>query len=481
MDIVLESGAVKMRIHVVRSGDLLWRIARQYRIDPALIVRANDLEQPDRLVIGQALVIPEPYFQYLVQPGDTLGNIGSTYGVTVQEILQLNRLNNPSAIYPGQILTIPVIYHTVMAGESLSVIASRYGTTVQSIVQVNRLTAPSRLYIGQVLRIPAPTKPVIDVNAFTYAFGQTGAREVREVAYDLTYISPFAYRMQEDGGLEPIDDTPAIEAARSNGVVPMMAITNFSSTEAGTELAHTILSSPALVETLLTNVIEMMREKGYSGVNIDFENVAPEDRQFYNRFLERAAERLHAEDYFVSSSLAPKTSGEQRGLLVEAQDYPAHGRILDFVVLMTYEWGYRKGPPQAISPINQMKRVLDYAVTVIPRNKILLGFQIYARDWLLPHRQGQEAETFDMQEAIRRAIRYGAEIKYDQVSQSPYYRYVDNNGRSHEVWFEDARSAKAKFDLVNTYNLRGLSYWVLGYPFPQNWELLGDTFIVRKR
>ena len=182
----------------------------------------------------------------------------------------------------------------------------------------------------------------------------------------------------------------------------------------------------------------------------------------------------------MSSSLAPKTSGNQKGLLVEAHDYPVHGRLLDFVVLMTYEWGYRKGPPQAISPINQIKLVLDYAVTVIPTNKIFIGFQIYARDWLVPHEEGQEAETFDMQEAIRRAIQYNVEIKYDETAQSPYYRYKDSQGRTHEVWFEDARSAKAKFDLVKSYRARGLSYWVLGYPFPQNWELLGDTYIVRK-
>lgn len=147
---------------------------------------------------------------------------------------------------------------------------------------------------------------------------------------------------------------------------------------------------------------------------------------------------------------------------------------------MTYEWGYRLGPPQSISPLNQIRRVLDYAVTVIPRNKIFMGFQLYARDWLLPHVQGQEAETFDMQEAIRRAIKYGAVIHYDQTSQTPFYRYEDEQGRTHEVWFEDARSAQAKFDTVKDYGLRGISYWVLGYPFPQNWILLEDNFRVRK-
>lgn len=301
-----------------------------------------------------------------------------------------------------------------------------------------------------------------------------------EVAYDLTYVSPFGYRMRQDGSLEVIDDNPTIQAAQSTGVVPMMCITNFSATEAGTKLAHTILSDLSLVEKLLTNVINTMKNKGYRGLNIDFESVASEDRDVYNRFLQRAVDRLRPEGYFVSSSLAPKTSANQKGLLVEAHDYPVHGRLLDFVVLMTYEWGYRKGPPQAISPINQIKRVLDYAVTVIPTNKIFIGFQIYARDWLVPHIEGQEAETFDMQEAIRRATQYNVEIKYDETAQSPYYRYKDSQGRTHEVWFEDARSAKAKFDLVKSYRARGLSYWVLGYPFPQNWELLGDTFIVRK-
>jgi spore germination protein len=171
----------------------------------------------------------------------------------------------------------------------------------------------------------------------------------------------------------------------------------------------------------------------------------------------------------------------QGGLLYEAHDYVAHGKIADFVVLMTYEWGWRGGSPRAISPINEMERVLDYAVSVIPKDKILMGFQIYARDWKLPHVKGQYAETFSTKEAIERAHKYNAVIEYDELSQSPYYKYIDENGIDHEVWFEDARSAQAKFDLVKDYDLRGLSYWVLGYPFPQNWTLLEDNFIIRKK
>lgn len=469
-----------MHIHVVQSGDSLWQLSRRYGIGTDEIVEANGLEQPNRLVVGQALVIPSPYVKYTVQPGETLFGIAGRYGTTVQAIMQASRLPHPSMIYPGQTLTIPVLFHTVRPGDSLWTIAHYYGTTVQAIMQANRISNPAQIYPGQTLTIPEQPKPTIDVNAFTTQFGQAGAQGVRDVATDLTYVSPFGYRMRADGSLEGIDDDPIIQAALSNRVVPMMAITNFSATEAGTELAHTILTDPDLVETLLTNIIRTMKEKGYRGLNVDFENVSPDDRERYNQFLKRTVERLHPEGYFVSSDLAPKTSGEQPGLLYEAHDYAAHGQIVDFVVLMTYEWGYRKGPPQAISPLDQMIAVLDYAVTVIPRNKILMGFQLYARDWLVPHIQGQEAETFDMQEAIRRAIRYGADIQFNTTSQSPFFKYIDEQGRSHEVWFEDARSAQAKLDLVKTYNLRGISYWVLGYPFPQNWVLLENNFTIRK-
>ena len=471
---------LSVQIHVVQSGENLWLISQQYGISVSQIVRSNALERPDQLVIGQALVIPAPFLRYTVQPGNTLWTIANYYRTTVSALMQSNQMTDPNLIYAGQKLTIPVIYHMVRSGETLWSIANRYHTTVTAIIAENKISNADLLYPGQALRIPEKTKPLIDVNAFTIQFGSAGAQELRDVAANLTYVSPFGYRMQEDGGLTAINDTATLQAAISSSVVPMMAITNFSSTEAGTALAHTILTNTDLQDTLLTTIIRTMKDKGYRGLNIDFENVSPGDRDGYNQFLQRAVGRLHQEGYFVSSSLAPKTSADQKGLLYEAHDYAAHGNSLDFVVLMTYEWGYRKGPAQAISPLDQIRRVLDYAITVIPKEKILMGFQLYARDWLLPHVQGQEAETFDMQEALRRAVTYGVTILYDQRTQSPYFQYTDNQGRLHEVWFEDARSAQAKFETVKAYNLMGLSYWVLGYPFPQNWALLQDNFRIRK-
>lgn len=422
-----------MLIHTVQNRDVLWKIANYYNVDIKEIIEANRITNPEILLIGQSLIIPSDDNVYVVKRGDTLWSIAQNYGVPIQDLLWENKILNPNLIYPGR-----------------------------------------------TLQIPEKPKPEIEVNAYTYLLGEDSLPVVREAGEFLTYLSPFAYLIQEDGSLIPIEDEPAIGEAISKGVVPIMSVVNFASNVQGQNLANIILNNPKIVETVQTNILNTMRDKGYQGLNIDFEYVFPEDREAYNNFLASTVNKLHEEGYFVSTALAPKISADQKGLLYEAHDYDIHGKLADFVVLMTYEWGWRGGQPRAISPINEIEKVLDYAVTVIPKDKILMGFQIYARDWKIPHAQGQVAETISIDEAMNRAYKNWAQIKYDYVSQSPYFRYTDEEGNAHEVWFEDARSAQAKFDVVKEYGLKGLSYWALGYPFKQNWELLKNNFDIRK-
>ncbi len=111
----------------------------------------------------------------------------------------------------------------------------------------------------------------------------------------------------------------------------------------------------------------------------------------------------------------------------------------------------------------------------------MMGIPYYGYDWKLPFVPGGKfAEALGNQEAVIRAEKYGANIKYDFISQSPYYNYMDENKIMHIVWFEDSRSMMAKFNLVKKYGLRGVSYWALGKAFPQNWPLLNSMFRVKK-
>ena len=132
------------------------------------------------------------------------------------------------------------------------------------------------------------------------------------------------------------------------------------------------------------------------------------------------SEALNAEGKPVVAALAPKTSAQQRGLLYEAHDYALVSKAANAVFLMTYEWGYVYGEPQAIAPLPQVRAVLDYALSVTAGENIFLGAPLYAYDWPLPYEKGHtRAETFSSQAAVARARLVGAEIEFDETARSP--------------------------------------------------------------
>ena len=247
-----------------------------------------------------------------------------------------------------------------------------------------------------------------------------------------------------------------------------------------TEHISNFLNDTDLQNTVLDNLISIMQEKGYLGIDIDFEYISSQDAQAYLSFLELVSVRLAPIGLTMNVDLAPKTYAAQPGILYEAHDYPAIGAIADTVLLMTYEWGYTYGPPMAVAPLNQVRQVVEYAVSEIPANKILMGIPNYGYDWTLPYEQGvSRAENLGNQTAVLRAARYGAQIMFDEAAQSPYFEYY-RSGQRHIVWFEDVRSIASKLALTDEYSLLGIGYWNIMRPFNQNWAYLAAKYNIRK-
>ena len=147
----------------------------------------------------------------------------------------------------------------------------------------------------------------------------------------------------------------------------------------------------------------------------------------------------------------------------------------------SYEWGYTYGPPMAVAPLPNVRRVVEYAISVIAPQKLWLGIPTYGYDWPLPFVQGQtRAVSLSPVQAVALAWQYHASILYDETAQAPYFSYRAEDGTAHEVWFEDARSIRAKLTLITEYGLYGAGYWNLMRPFPQNWLVLDSLFTLRE-
>lgn len=425
-----------MVIHVVEAGETLTSIAAKYQASVSRIAIDNELAFLSRLAVGQALVIQFPRQVHTVQEGETVYSIARRYGLTQRQLYRNNPiLGGEPVTYPGQTLVI-------------SYEGTREGT--------------------------------LSVNGYAYPFI---SKELLQATIPyLTFLTPFTYGFGADGHLVALGDQVLLSMAEEGGAASIMHLSTLN--EEGRfsgQLAADLFNNIPAQDVLIENIIQTMTRKGYVGLDIDFEYIPAQASWQYPVFLEKLTRSLNPLGFTVIVALAPKTYAEQPGTLYEAHDYRAIGAAVNEVLLMTYEWGYAYGPPMAVSPINNMRQVIEYALTEIPKEKIWLGLPNYGYDWPLPFVERQtRATSISSQQAIALAIEHNTAIEYDTNAQSPFFFYHNEAGERHVVWFEDARSMREKLALIRDYDLRGGAYWNLMRHFPQNWRILNALYTIRE-
>lgn len=424
-----------MVIHVVQPGESLYRISQRYNVPLQYIIQQNELQNPNKLTPGQTIVVPQPTETYTVKRGDTLGNIAADNGTTVMKLWQDNpQLGGTDRIFPGQQL---------------------------------------------VLQFKQPKLGTFAVNG--YAYPNVDLRVLRKTLPYLTYLSIFSFGFDASGRIIPQNVDLLTRMARQYQVKPLLVLTTLGEDgQFSSERAHVLLLNPALRSTLIESLTQFLKGHGFAGVDVDFEYIPPEDAEAYATLIRELRTRLNTEGLTVMTALAPKTSADQPGLLYEAHDYKALGEASNDVLLMTYEWGYALSAPMAVAPVNKVAKVLDFAVSVVSPDNIFMGIPNYGYDWTLPYIQGQSrARSIGNVQAVDQAIQVGAPIQYDALAQAPHYNYWRERAE-HEVWFEDARSIRAKLALAGEYRLHGVSIWNIMRYFPQLWLVLNQLYNIEK-
>ena len=375
--------------------------------------------------------------------------------------------------------------YVVRPEDTVDSIAQANGVPVNTILYNNQIEYPYELAVGQALLLTrgsmAGERKTVETNGYAYPFIEE--QILGETLPYLTELSVFSYGFTAEGDLlsPQLDDTFMIQAAYGNGTYPVLTLTPFGADGMfNNYLISRIVNDMAAQERLTARLRETVVEKGFQGVDIDFEYVLAEDRVAFADFVRNVRTEMNAIGCFVSVALAPKTSDNQQGSVYSGMDYALLGEAADKVLLMTYEWGYTYGPPMAVAPLDKVRQVVEYALTRIPAYKINLGIPNYGYDWTLPYERGvTAAKTIGNIEAVRIAIENNAQIQFDRTAMSPYFHYF-KDGLEHEVWFEDVRSMEAKFNLVGEFDLRGMGYWQIMKLFRANWLLLADRFFIRK-
>ncbi len=422
-----------MIIHIVQPGETVYSIARQYSASPSQIIRDNGLGPSGYPALGQALIIANPKVTHTVEPGESLFSIALKYKTGVNQL----RRNNLS------------------------------------------LMGSDTIYPGQVLIISYDEEKVGSLATNGYAYSMILDETLSRTLPFLSFLTPFTYGFTAEGELISPEDNRLVSKAQQYGTTPVMMLSSLNDRgRFDNTLTSLLLNDEDLQETLLDNIVANMNILGYRALDIDFEYIFPEERDKFTAFIARAKEKLSPYGYQVWVALAPKTSSDQTGLLYEAHDYKAIGEIADKVLLMTYEWGYSRGPALPVAPLDKVREVAEYSISQIDPDKIFLGIPNYGYDFTVPFDRNSPARTISNEEAIRLAIETGSEIQFDEKSQTPYFYYT-RNGQQHEVHFEDARSVMAKFALANELGLFGVGVWNVMNFFPQLWVIFNLLYNLR--
>lgn len=420
-----------MMIHVVKSGESLWRISQKYGMSIETITKVNGLPSMDQIVPGLALYIPKESLNdrvYVIQAGDTYWKL-----------------------------------------------AQRFQTNVQLIIEANPGIDPSQLSIGQQVRIPSPKPLQIETLGFLVPYNIVPfLPKLEEISRHLTYLAIVSYSFTEEGyAYKQIEDEQVVDKSKELGMQPLLCIRNFQNGDFSAELVGSVFTNPTYRNNLARSIVNSVDRQGYAGVSVDFEFVPPAQRINFELFLQELKNNL--EERILHVNVHAKTEDVPTNPIIGAYDYDVIGEIADIVAVMTIDYGYPTGPPEPIAPYWWMEEVIQFALTKIPKEKMQVSFPMYGYDKTNPEFETTALSALDAQNL---AISRWLPIRYQERSQSPFYRYVKNN-LQHEVWFEDIRSYKSKYELLDAYNLLGTTFWQVRFRFPQNWAYMDQHIFVK--
>ena len=426
-----------MVIHVVQPGETINSISEYYEIPVDRLILENGITNPDNLAIGQTIVIVQPEILYTIQPGDTLNSIAVQHNVSQMELLR----NNPY------------------------------------------LSDREFLYAGETIVISYQTNKTRSVGTIGYTFSYIDRSVLIKTLPFLTYLSIFNYRTTSEGEIIfRADDTELINLAKTYSVAPLMFVSTMS--EEGLisrEVTYNILSNASVQDHLIDNAIHIMKMKGFYGINLYVESITYDNINITAEYLKKASERFHSEGYKILITITPTTDIETSNVGFENIDYSKLTEFVDGVIFSSYDWARSYSYPSAIFPVDILRELLDYLVSIIPPEKIFLGITALGYDWTLPYIPGaSEATVITYNGAVKIAADNGIPIQFSETAQSPFFYYINIDGSMHVVWTKDARSFNARAGLVSEYNLQGFSLWTVMRFDTQMWFIFNTQFYIQK-
>lgn len=332
-----------------------------------------------------------------------------------------------------------------------------------------------------VTRLSPPARHTLVVASIPYWNMQHDTSVVLANRKDVNEVSPWIYGLSSTGAVMPQypanlagaikADMTSLRAAHMR-LVPSIA--NITGGKWDYQAVSRVLHNPALARQQIDSIVGLVQREKYAGIDIDYEELHAGDRQPFDQFVSQLAAALHAHGKVLSVAVFPQQQGPSSSAANTAQDYAAIGRAADQVRIMGYNYHWANSGAGATAPVSWVRSVVKYATSQMPASKVVLGIPLYGYDW--PDGKAA-AQTVSWLQALRLSRQHAVPARYDKTSQAPHFAYAAG-GKTHTVWFENAESSRAKFEVVQGAGIAGVYLWMYGYEDPSTWSALHTTLPV---
>ncbi|RME04026.1 MAG: hypothetical protein D6805_04415 [Planctomycetota bacterium] len=233
---------------------------------------------------------------------------------------------------------------------------------------------------------------------------------------------------------------------------------------------HRILSNPTLRKKHIQQLVNMVQNRGFDGLEVDYESLKAEDRQAFSVFIQNLAHQLRQNGKKLAVAVHAKISSPGTWNGPQAQDWRVIGKAVDYFKIMGYDYGWLGGKPNPIAPLPWLERVLRFAVSQVKSNKIILGIPLYGYRWYHSKERRNKAHTFVQLQRFLSAAYY-----------HPRYQELTLQTSEFTLWFHDWRSVAARAKLAQSFGILGVCLWRMGGEDPRIWEKSRNVFLKGER
>jgi spore germination protein YaaH len=300
-------------------------------------------------------------------------------------------------------------------------------------------------------------------------------------------LVPTWYQVNADGLVTGAPNPTVLDAAH-RGNVPVMPILALF----GKKTFHDLASSTEAQDRMNDAMLRECHLHGYTGFQLDFENLLWTDRDGLNALVKRSAEALHKAGMQLTIATVPNapgypgTGGFAKWIYTDwrgAYDLAELAKSVDLICLMTYDQHTRWTMPGPVAGWKWTMDNLEYALKFVPKEKLSLGIPLYGYHWFTgapttdktsgDEKPNPSADYISTPDALQLAAAYQGKVEWDAEDHNAYFYFYRDQMREW-IYFTDLRTFRERYQLAQERGLEGFCSWVLGSEDPEIWTFLPD-------